>query len=319
MGIQSLKKGLVYVGDFYRDDMTGYGMMVAYADRTIENCPGCTFFVGNWNDGVKTGIGTCYDVKGNIIYRGQFADNKPVQAYPSVDVDTSKQFSLLELSNGSTFIGETKDKEANGYGLIVFKDGDIWLTSFKNGLGNGIGLYMYASGEWATCNSKNGEYTIVSSSEHYKMLDAIKKQNVRDGINEALLGITSALEEFSAKMEQANAKNAIGQDEGNNTIDNIQAGGYQGNGGSYSGSSSGSSAGSTKCKHCQGSGKCSSISGTANKNYCHGSGKCSYCLGDGFNYAAGNPVKCTACNGYGKCKYCNGSGKCSECGGSGKK
>lgn len=211
MGLLELKKGFIYVGDFYRDDMTGYGMMIAPIGQTIENCPECAFFVGNWNKGIKTGMGTCYDTEGNLIYRGQFANDRPVQAYPSANVDVSKQFSLLDLSNGNIFIGETRNIEADGYGLISFKNGNIWLSSFKNGAGNGIGLHMYANGEWETFNYKNGEYMVVSSSEHYRTLDAIKKQNVRDGINEALLGITSALEEFSAKMEQANANNTAGQ------------------------------------------------------------------------------------------------------------
>ena len=45
-------------------------------------------------------------------------------------------------------------------------------------------------------------------------------------------------------------------------------------------------------------------------SHCHGTGICNYCNGDGYNYVAGNPVKCTACTGLiGQCKWCKGSGK----------
>ena len=75
---------------------------------------------------------------------------------------------------------------------------------------------------------------------------------------------------------------------------------------------------SGKCKDCAGNGKCSGGTKPSSRYHCHGSKKCGWCNGDGFNYTAGNPVKCSRCNDKGKCTYCNGTGKCTTCGGSGK-
>ena len=44
--------------------------------------------------------------------------------------------------------------------------------------------------------------------------------------------------------------------------------------------------------------------------HCYGTGICNYCDGSGYNYAGGNPYRCTACSGHiGKCKWCKGTGK----------
>ena len=95
-----------------------------------------------------------------------------------------------------------------------------------------------------------------------------------------------------------------------------------GGGSSGGGSSGGGSSSGTKCKYCQGNGKCNfytSLSG--NKYYCHGSGKCQYCGGDGLIDGIGgfNNVDCPNCDykSNGKCSYCHGTGICSKCGGSG--
>ena len=317
MGLLALKKGFVYVGDFYRDGITGYGMMIAPEKQFIDHCENCVVYIGNWNEGKKSGYGTCYDIDGVITYQGQFVDDKPSGKYPTGDVDYTNRFLLLEMDNGNVFIGETKKGMANGYGLISFKNRDLWLSSFKDGQGKGIGLYMFANGEWETFNYKDGDYQTVSSSENYRRLDAIKKQNYRESLNEALLGLTSSLNEFSAKMEQANGGNHANM----NNSGIVSTGVYGGNDShSQSGSASRSGAGSNgKCKRCQGSGRCSPISGGSRKNACHGSRLCGYCNGTGWIKAGASETKCNACNGNGKCKTCKGTGDCPVCHGTGSR
>ncbi len=200
MGLLKIKN-FTYVGDFYRDEITGYGMLIATSKKVfIEHCKGCVAYVGNWKDGKKSGMGTCYNNEGNVIYQGLFSDDKPTNEYPSHSVDISKHFMLLEMGNDCYYIGEAKGENANGYGMIVFGSNEVWLSSFQHGDGKGIGLYMYANGEWETFNYRDGNYQIVSSSENYKNLDAIRKQNIHAVMNEALQGISASLEELSSLL-----------------------------------------------------------------------------------------------------------------------
>ena len=308
MGLLNLKKGNVYIGDFYRDDITGIGMLVSSKKDEIENCKGCAVYVGNWRMGKKEGMGICYDDDGNILYQGKFIDDKPVEPYPSEDIISKKHFLQIELNNGGFYLGETNEGHAEGLGMIAFEDGDIWLGTFKEGLKKGIGLYMYSSGEWETLNYRNAKYTTVSSSDNYRMLDAIKKQNVRAGLNEALLGISSALEDFSARMGATNGRTNTNTDE--MTIQDV--------GGSYGGSTASGSSSERVCPSCQGTGKCST-QGVYDKYRCHGSGRCQHCSSYATQSDYGNTRVCSTCNGTKKCHYCGGSGNCSTCGGTGKR
>lgn len=308
MGGILTKKGVVYIGDFYRDQMTGIGMMIAANGTSIDNCEGCVVYVGNWKDGSKSGFGKCYDIDGNIIYRGQFSEGKPTGSYPATSsIEDNRHLSLIDLDNSNVFLGETTNDIPNGFGVVIYPDGSLWFHSFKDGSAKGIGLYIAQDGEWQTLKWENGEAVTVSSSEYYRQVDYARKASLRN----ALLGV---LNDFNEAMQQQQAIFNAG-----NGVGSIDSGGTDGSVTSNSGGSSSShSARGGKCRACAGNGRCSGGAMPSSRYHCHGSGRCGWCNGNGFNYTAGNPIKCTRCNGKGKCTYCNGTGKCSTCGGSGK-
>lgn len=54
MGVQSLKKGGVYIGDFAKDKYNGRGMLIQGEGEEIANAPGATVYVGAFIKGKKT-------------------------------------------------------------------------------------------------------------------------------------------------------------------------------------------------------------------------------------------------------------------------
>lgn len=186
MGLLSMKDGYIYVGDFYRNNMSGYGMFIAPENENIRNCDSCTVYVGNILDGKKHGFGSCYSANGRLIYQGQFENDKPTSTYPALNINQLKNFSLLELTNGDIFLGEIKNGNANGYGVLLFPNGDLWLSTFKEGMKKGIGLYLLYDGEWETLNFNGNNFDVVSSSVNYRNIDTARKQSVRSSLSQAL-------------------------------------------------------------------------------------------------------------------------------------
>lgn len=184
MGFICYKKGAIYVGDFYRGEATGYGMYISSGQ--VENCDSCVVYVGNWKGGKKSGFGICYTSNGDVIYQGQFTNDVPTGKYPSEKLSIEKSFTLLEFGEGSYFLGEIKNGNADGFGVLVFNNGDLWQSSFKDGQRKGIGLYLAYNGEWETLNVKGDDYDIVSSSEKYRDMDATRKANFRSAMSSAM-------------------------------------------------------------------------------------------------------------------------------------
>ncbi len=186
MGLFAFKDGAVYVGDFYNDNLTGYGMMVASQGGYIENCDSCVAYVGNWDNGKKSGFGVCYADNGNILYKGQFSDDKPAATYPTNPVSGNRYFSLLSFDNGDVFMGEFKNGLPDGYGILLFANGDYWTSSFKEGFKKGIGLYTLYDGEWETMNFEQDTCSVISSSVEYKDIDKARKTALRNAMMQAL-------------------------------------------------------------------------------------------------------------------------------------
>ena len=186
-GMGSLvEDGRIYVGDFNKDKITGYGMMLAPEGRCVENCDSCVAYVGNWRDGMKSGMGTCYAKNGDVLYRGRFADDVPVDKYPSDSVAYAKYFSTIVLGDGTSFVGEMRGGVPDGFGVMVFAGGDVWQSRFKAGKKNGIGLYSLYDGEWQTMNFDDSEnYSVISSSVNYRQIDENRKSVFRSSMSEA--------------------------------------------------------------------------------------------------------------------------------------
>ena len=185
MGLLIQKDGSIYIGDFYRNKISGYGMFISPKGKYIDNCDSCAVYIGNWNNTIKSGFGVCYASNGDIIYRGQFDENRPTEQYPSNGIIQQKYFTCLDLGNGNFFIGEIKKGMPDGYGVIIFGNGDLWQGTFKNGEKTGVGLYMLYNGEWETMNFEDGNCNVISSSVNYRNIDAERKSTVKSSLSEA--------------------------------------------------------------------------------------------------------------------------------------
>lgn len=195
MGFLKEKDGSIYVGDFYRDVISGYGMLIAPENNYINNCDSCIVYIGNWQKGMKSGFGVCYANNGDIIYQGQFEKDKPIGKYPMANTNQQKYFSCINLGNGNIFLGEVNQGNANGYGTIVLQNGDLWLSSFKDGKRNGVGLYLLYNGEWETINVDDDNYDVISSSANYRNIDATRKEAFKNSLSEAMGYFTAAVQQ----------------------------------------------------------------------------------------------------------------------------
>ncbi len=183
MGVYRWNSGSYYFGEWSNGDMNGYGLRVCGEGRAISNCPDCVYFVGNWKDDKKSGKGTCYDKYGNLIYYGDFADDRPTGTYPTTGNYSSYKFECINYeSNNSVYIGETKDGKRHGYGVYIWNNwyGNAWYGHWENDKrsGNGIDLFYDGSikyGRWdgdeyysilsqATTSSADGNSWEVSGS-----------------------------------------------------------------------------------------------------------------------------------------------------------
>ena len=197
MGIFSFKNGSFYVGDFYHNDFSGFGMMIN-ADVHVKNSNDCFAYVGNWKGNKKTGFGRCYNSMGELIYQGQFENDMPTGKYPMDGIEQTRNFEVYSLeSQNISYIGEILENNPHGFGMLVWGNGDIWMGNFKNGEQKGIGLYLQHDGEWETLNFVDGNCDIVSSSVNYRNIDVERKLITRAAIKGALVDFGDALQKFS--------------------------------------------------------------------------------------------------------------------------
>ncbi|MGC4038186.1 MAG: caspase family protein [Chitinophagaceae bacterium] len=99
------KNGNSYEGNWYNNNENGYGKFTWANGDTYEgnykngtrdgsgtcivqnsdlyNCPNARKYIGYWRNDLKEGFGRCFDINGNLIYEGNFNNDKPVLAYPN--------------------------------------------------------------------------------------------------------------------------------------------------------------------------------------------------------------------------------------------
>lgn len=214
MGFLLYRKELFYAGDFYRGEIQGYGMQIAMNEEPIKNCDDCVVYVGNWNKGKKNGLGSCYNNKGLLIYKGSFIDDKPIGSYPDPNVISEGLFLVSKDDKGDIYMCEANGQELSGFGVVIGHDGEMWQSMFKSNKRVGVGLLSYADGDWETINLKGGDYTIVSSSEEYAKKDEVRKKNNRivffgesGSWSESLTQLSQQLRQLSNRMSAGNTNN----------------------------------------------------------------------------------------------------------------
>ena len=185
MGVLKLKKGGIYAGDFSRDKFHGYGIMILPSYQDIQNCFGASIYVGKWFRGKKNGLGKLYDSKGNLIYKGKFVDDKPIDAL-SNDIDSLSRFSTTIIDD-ELYIGEILDGIPNGFGMFLDDDGFYTLCPVQNGVKNGVGLILNPPYNWGVFQFGNELYYQIATGVEQESRREKYKRN-RDAERAQLLG-----------------------------------------------------------------------------------------------------------------------------------
>lgn len=175
-GIERLKNGAVYVGDFSEDKISGRGMLIA-PEKGIPNVEGATVYVGKWYNGKKEGKGCCYNSTGVLLYEGDFENDKPVMPLEGSSTPSSRRFCISELGQ-DLYLGEMDNDIPDGFGLTVEEDGKIVYGMMKDGIRQGIGMICYDAdmwevGKWTEGNFKSFNNSRISQAK----LEAFKRDN----------------------------------------------------------------------------------------------------------------------------------------------
>ena len=130
-------------------------------------------------------------------------------------IDKKRHFGFCDLGDNQYYVGEYYDGKANGMGIFIYGDGDLWLSHFKGGSLNGVGLYCAYDGSWQTRNVTGEEYCVVTSSDDYKMNDAIRKQNAVlswSDVSDALAALSQSLPTTGSTSLSGNPASSVGND-----------------------------------------------------------------------------------------------------------
>ncbi|MDR0893816.1 MAG: protein kinase [Prevotellaceae bacterium] len=164
LGIYAWDSGTFYVGGWTNANFNGYGIHLVSGSYT-NNCPNASYYVGVWKNHQKgDGKGTCYDKKGNLIYYGEFTDNKPVGVYP-MSLEERKgyekyKFQVIEYTNGDRYVGETVNGQVGGYGIYIRADDTLWYGSWKENSCNGTGILIGSDGSIITGRQDGDNYIV---------------------------------------------------------------------------------------------------------------------------------------------------------------
>ena len=135
-GVKYSKNGMKQEGFFKEGQLTGWSQSI--------DCEG-NISMGPFIDGKINGKGIKYSYLNNILYKGDFVENK-------------KEGKGEEISNEGKFVGNFFNDKKNGEGKMVYAlSGDIYEGNYKDDLFDGKGHYKYnMSGQEYTGEYKNG-------------------------------------------------------------------------------------------------------------------------------------------------------------------
>jgi len=358
LGIHKWPNGEYYIGNRSNNKQDGYGIALVPAGLHINNCDNCMVYVGNFSSDNKSGKGTCYDENGNLIYYGDFSNNKPIDDYPSTSSYPSYKFKTIEYTNGNKYIGETKDGKRHGYGIYVWESGDTWFGNWENDGRKGKGIYLWHKGKkWQTENCDGDDCSKIASSSD----NSDNNSNYSGGNNSGIYSL-SCTNCFGTGRSQCVYCSGTGQQLSSGIV-GYDYYGYPRYGMTYVTCGLCFGTGRTVCSVCGGLGKMTFIpsavpvpttplygndyigsgsggggsggGGSGKRSYSSDGSTCSSCKGTGLcSGCKGSPTTiCNYCDGVGKKKYssnpnanyetcavCNGSGKkyCPICRGTGR-
>ena len=136
-----------FFGKWENGSRNGMAILFIPSDsRYVTGCPDCHIYVGYYSNSNKSGKGTCYDKNGNLLYYGDFSNGSPTETYPSTGDYSIYKFECIEYTDGSMYVGETKDGKRHGQGIYLWSSGSSWFGPWSDGSRKGFGLYMPHSG-----------------------------------------------------------------------------------------------------------------------------------------------------------------------------
>ena len=97
-----------------------------------------------------SGIGTCYDKTGTLLYDGDFKNDRPTEQYPTTNLGDRYRFEIINSGAGAYYIGETMDGKCEGLGIYIWQNGDMWFGFWKNDIRDGTGIYIARNGSVQT-------------------------------------------------------------------------------------------------------------------------------------------------------------------------
>lgn len=143
--------GDYFWGRWENGDQDGMGIYMMGDDSyNINNCQGCRYFVGQYDNDSKSGKGTCYDSWGNLIYYGDFSNDSPTGSYPNGENYSQYKFEVIKYTDGAMYVGETKNGERHGYGIYLWSSGAAWYGPWEDGQRDGYGIYLPYQGSSQT-------------------------------------------------------------------------------------------------------------------------------------------------------------------------
>ena len=155
MGVYKWSYGAYYFGKWNDGLKQGWGILVKKDGYEVINCPNCCYFVGNFDQGVKSGKGSCYDAYGNLIYYGNFVDDAPIDPYPTKGYDNQK-FMCISQGGGNYYLGEVINNQPKGKGIFIQSNGSLWFGEWSPEGKNGTGCNLPFQGNPSIEKWSNG-------------------------------------------------------------------------------------------------------------------------------------------------------------------
>jgi translation elongation factor P/translation initiation factor 5A len=136
-----------YWGEFLRGESNGKGIYIIgkEGDYYFLGCRECKYYVGNWENDKKNGLGKCYDKTGKLIYFGFFFNERPTETYPQ-KYDNALKFECIEYDDGNVYLGETNNKVKHGLGIYFWSNGNAWYGEWVDDDRNGFGIEFQFNG-----------------------------------------------------------------------------------------------------------------------------------------------------------------------------
>ncbi len=169
-------KTVLYCGEIvngFREN-TG-GLYIALGDNSFQNFPKGWAYSGTFkNSFPHDTLGCVYGRNGKVIYAGGVQGGIPMGPYPgNYPMLANLSLSVVEMEDGSMFLGEILNGVLDGLGLYIWPDDDAWFGYWDEGKMNGRGLQMNKDGSYVDGVWENGEFLMTMEEYVRQQKEAI--------------------------------------------------------------------------------------------------------------------------------------------------